>query len=98
MRCGLTLERPGLSPSLPQPQACNPVRLQPWGWGGLSLMAQSWAWVGTTPPQRSQAHPGGGGTKRPDPKSPCYGLGCLLELYSDLFVFFFCFSLNCKSH
>ena len=29
----LTRGRPGLSPSLPQPQACNPVRLQPWGWG-----------------------------------------------------------------
>lgn len=23
----------GLSPSLPQPQACNTVWLQPWGWG-----------------------------------------------------------------
>lgn len=42
VRGGLTRGRPGLSPSLPQPQACDPVWLQPWGWGGLSLMAQSW--------------------------------------------------------
>lgn len=26
---------PGLSPSLPQPQACNTVWLQPWGWGDV---------------------------------------------------------------
>lgn len=32
-RGGLTLGHPGLSPSLPQPQVCNPVWLQPWGWG-----------------------------------------------------------------
>lgn len=25
----------GLSPSLPQPQACNTVWLQPWGWGDV---------------------------------------------------------------
>lgn len=61
---------PAPAPSL---QPCVAAAL---GVGSLSLMAQSWAWVGTTPPQKSQAHPGGGGIKRPDPKPPCYWLGC----------------------
>lgn len=50
MRGGLTLGPPGLSPSLPQPQVCNLCVAAGLGVGGLSLMAQSWAWVGTTPP------------------------------------------------
>lgn len=61
---------PAPAPSL---QPCVAAAL---GVGSLSLMAQSWAWVGTTPPQKSQAHPGGGGMKRPDPKPLCYWLGC----------------------
>lgn len=47
---GLTLGHPGLSPSLPQPQVCKLCVAAGLGVGGLSLMAQSWAWVGTTPP------------------------------------------------
>lgn len=73
----------------PAPAPSLKVWLQPWGWGGLSLMAQSWG--GRHAHIRGpRTHPGRGGIKRPDIKSlPVTGRGTCQIFPLRIFFFFF---------